>query len=75
MKDPCYVCGLCFWSECPNSADYQMDVDLKRGGLPLYSGKVDLCAGHCRLVHNNGGRMNLKWEAIEQALELQQARA
>jgi hypothetical protein len=52
-----------------------MDVDLKRGGLPLYSGKVDLCAGHCRLVHNNGGRMNLKWEAIEQALELQQARA
>jgi hypothetical protein len=48
-----------------------MDVDLRRNGLPLYSGKVDLCGGHARFAHNNGGRLDLNWEAISQALSLE----
>ena len=67
----CAVCGRCWWVDCSNEADYQMDVDLKRRGLPLYSGAVELCGGHTRLVHESGGRMDLKWEAIEQALALE----
>jgi hypothetical protein len=47
-----------------------MDVDLKRHGRPLYSGLVDLCGGHTRLAHKNGGRLDLNWIAIEQALAL-----
>lgn len=68
----CYTCGNRYWwSECPNPADYTMDVDLRRRGLPLYSGKVDLCGGHARFVHKNGGHMDLNWEAIAQALALE----
>jgi hypothetical protein len=71
----CYICGDCWWVHCPNDADYQMDVDLKRHGAPLYSGTVELCTGHTRQVHANNGRMDLKWEAIEQALSLQRVKA
>ena len=70
-KEKCWVCGSCWWVSCPNDADYTMDVDLRRNGLPLYSGKVDLCGGHARLVHKNGGHMDLNWEAIAQALALE----
>lgn len=70
----CYVCGDCWWVGCENDADYSMDVDLKRKGLPLYSGKVELCGGHTTQVHQNGGRMDLKWEAVEQALSLLKVR-
>lgn len=66
----CYICGDCYWVGCGNDADYQMDVDLKRNGLPLYSGKIELCDGHTKQVHANGGRLYLKWEAVEQALAL-----
>jgi len=62
------------WVHCRNDADYAMDVELKRGGLPLYSGPVDLCGGHARLAHKNGGHLDLKWEAVEQALALQKVR-
>lgn len=68
--DKCYVCGDCWWVACPNDADYTKDVDLKRKGLPVFSGKVDLCSGHNDLV-NRTGRMDLKWEAVQQALSLQ----
>jgi hypothetical protein len=67
VTDPdCHICGRCYWNGCDNDADYEVDVDLKRNGLPLYSGKVDLCAGHHRV--GASGSMNLKWVAIEQAL-------
>lgn len=71
----CHICGDCWWSGCPNDADYQMDVDLKRHGLPLYSGRIELCGGHAALAHENGGRLNLNWEAITQALALESARS
>lgn len=73
-KDGCHICGDCWWHECNNPADYSMDVDLKRGGLPLFSGKVELCGGHTRYVHENGGRMDLDPVAIEQASAIQKAR-
>lgn len=47
-----------------------MDVDLRRHGKPLYSGLVDLCWGHARFAHSNGGRLDLNWDAITQALAL-----
>jgi hypothetical protein len=71
----CYICGDCWWQGCPNDADYQMHVDLKRKGLPLFSGSVELCGGHKDQVHTNGGRMDLKWEAVEQALSMQRVKA
>ena len=71
MKDPdCFICGMCWWQDCPNDADYTMDVQLKRKGTQIYDGKVQLCGGHTRLVHSNGGRMDLKPQAIEQANSL-----
>lgn len=73
-KDECHVCGTCWWVDCPNDADYEMDVDLKRNGLPLYSGTVDLCGGHTRQAHSNGGQLSLNWLAVEQALALQKER-
>lgn len=69
--DGCAVCGRCWWFDCPNDADYSIDVDLKRNGLPLYSGSVDLCGGHTRFAQRNGGRLDLNWDAVEQALALQ----
>jgi len=71
----CMICGSCWWVDCKNSADYRMDVDLKRNGKQIYSGDVDLCAGHARLVHANGGRMDLNWKAIEQARAFIKAKA
>jgi hypothetical protein len=73
--EECAVCGECWWSGCKLSADYTLDVDLKRNGSPIFSGGVDLCAGHTRFAHSNGGRLNLKPVAIEQANALQKARA
>jgi hypothetical protein len=75
MSDDCHICGRCWWVHCTNDADYTMDVDLKRRGLPLYSGRVELCGGHARLTHSNGGRLDLNWLAVEQALALEKARA
>lgn len=72
--DGCHICGTCWWEGCDNDADFAMDVDLKRRGLPLYSGKIDLCAGHTRYVYENGGRLDLNWMAIEQALARQKER-
>lgn len=66
----CYVCGLCWWSGCENDADYRLDVDLKRNGLPLYTGEIELCAGHAQYAQRTLGRLDLKWEALEQAHEL-----
>lgn len=74
MSEKCHVCGDCWWVSCDNPADYTKDVDLKRHGLPVYSGGVDLCAGHNELVDRTG-RMNLKWEAVEQALAMKKVRA
>ena len=74
LGDKCYVCGDCWWQECQNDADYSHDVDLKRGGLPVFAGKVELCGGHSQLALRTG-RMDIKWEAIEQALSVQAARA
>lgn len=67
-RDGCQICGTCWWVDCDNDADYVMDVDLKRKGLTVYSGKIELCAGHTRFTHSNGGRLDLNWTAIEQAL-------
>jgi hypothetical protein len=67
-KDDCHICGKCYWHDCPNEADFTVDVDLKRHGLPLYSGGVDLCAGHYRFARR-GNHMDLNWMAVEQALE------
>ena len=64
----CHICGTCWWVDCPNDADYAIDVDLKRNGLPLYSGKVELCAGHSGQAQTNGGRLDLNWLAVEQAI-------
>lgn len=72
--DDCYICGDCWWIDCPNPADYSMDVDLKRHGRPLFSGKVDICHGHYVLVHANGGRLDLKPLALEQAKAVQRAK-
>lgn len=69
------MCGKCWWVNCPNDADYSDDVVLKRKNLPLYEGKVDLCAGHAMLWRQNGGHLDLNWLAIEQALALGKARA
>jgi len=72
VDEECWTCGnRCWWIDCSNNADYQMDVDLKRHGLPLYSGMVDLCGGHTRLAQSNGGRLDLNWNAISQALALE----
>jgi hypothetical protein len=66
--EDCHICGKCWWNGCENDADFALEVDLKRGGLPLYLGKVDLCGGHTQQASANGGRLNLNWRAIEQAL-------
>ena len=51
-----------------------MDVALKRKNLPLYEGRIELCACHTRLAHERGGRLNLNWLAIEQAIARDKAR-
>lgn len=73
--DGCHICGDCWWVNCPNPADYSDDVVIKRHGSTLYEGEIDLCAGHARYWRQNGGRLDLNWLAIEQALALQKARA
>lgn len=75
----CHVCGSCWWVSCSNDADYARDVDLrlKRSiglGDLVYSGKVELCAGHTRQSFAEN-RMDLNWDALEQAVALQEARA
>ncbi len=70
----CHICGDCWWQDCDLPADYEMDVDLKRKGSLIYSGNVELCAGHKDFVHLNGGRMNLKPLAIEQANALKKTK-
>lgn len=72
--EPCHICGDCWWFECPNPADYSVDVGLKRHGRPLFSGEIDLCAGHYRFAAENGGHLNLKPLAIEQALAAQRVK-
>ena len=64
----CHICGTCWWVGCENPADYTIDVALRRNGLPLYDGDVDLCAGHYRHAQATRGRLDLSWDAIEQAL-------
>lgn len=73
-SDPCFVCGLCYWAECPNSADFSHDVVLKRAGRTVFDGEVELCAGHTRFAQQSG-HVNVRWEALEQALALQKGRA
>lgn len=73
-SEKCHVCGDCWWVKCDLPADYRVDVALKRNGLPLYDGEVDLCSGHYRKMCDSGGRLDLSWEAIEQALAFQNAR-
>lgn len=68
----CHICGNCWWQDCDNPADYEVDVELKRHGLHLYSGKVDLCQGHAEFA-TRGQMMNLRWASIEQALARQHA--
>jgi hypothetical protein len=70
QAEPCHICGTCWWVDCDNDADYSIDVDVaKRHGDPVfYSGKVDLCGGHFRVARDKGGRLNLNWLAVEQAL-------
>lgn len=74
-KDGCHICGTCWWVDCENDADYAMDVDLKRKGIPLYSGRIELCGGHTRQAHANGGRLDLNWTAVEQAIARKKARS
>lgn len=73
--DPCHICGTCWWTDCDNDADETVHVELKqvRNGLPVFDGGVDLCAGHARWAESQNGRMNLKWEAIHQAIARQHA--
>ncbi len=77
----CFICGDCWWTGCPNSADFTEHVALKRprpdgpGWTVIFDGDVDLCAGHALHWRENGGRLNLKWEALEQATALQKAHA
>ena len=70
MSDECFICGTCWWTGCQNDADYTMDVELKRHGRLVYSGKVDLCAGHTRFAGGSGS-LNIGWAALEQALARQ----
>lgn len=65
--DDCHICGDCWWVKCGQPADFSIDVDLKRRGTLIYSGNVDLCAGHEAFVRMNGGRLDLEPLAIEQA--------
>lgn len=66
----CHVCGTCWWVGCEHAADYSHDVTLKRKGEKIYEGLIDLCAGHSIFAQENGGRLNLKQEAIDQANDL-----
>jgi hypothetical protein len=74
VNDDCHICGTCWWVDCENDADYSMDVDLKRHGLPLFSGRIELCGGHARFARTRGGRLELNWLAIEQAIARQKDR-
>ena len=67
--DECFVCGKCWWEQCDNDADYEVDVELQQvsNRMTAYNGKVDLCGGHYHLASQTG-RMNIKWEAIHQAI-------
>lgn len=71
----CHICGTCWWVNCENDADYALDVALKRQGKPLYSGKIELCTGHTHLAHERNGRLDLNWDAVEQAVALTKLRA
>jgi len=71
VKDDCFICGTCWWSKCLEPADFEMDVDVKRNHGIIYSGVVDLCHSHAKYAVSSGGHLNLKWEALEQALTKQ----
>lgn len=72
----CHICGDCWWVHCPNDADYTMDVELKRrDGKVWYDGKIELCGGHTRYVHEtNGNHLSLNPLAIEQANALKKTK-
>jgi len=74
---PCYACldGVCWWVSCDNDADFVLDVALKRHGKPLYSGKIELCHGHTRVAQERNGRLDLNWEAVEQAISMSKIRS
>jgi hypothetical protein len=69
------VCGRCWWQSCENDADYTVKTDgIRHKGRFVPVGDVDLCGGHWWQFASEK-RLNLKWEAIEQALALRAARS
>lgn len=72
-NDGCKICGDCWWVDCANAADYEVDIDLKRNGMHVYGGPVDLCAGHAKYAMSTGS-LSLDWTALEQALERRKQR-
>lgn len=72
-NDDCHICGTCWWVNCTNDADYELDVVLKRHGQVAYDGAVDLCAGHLDYASRTG-HVNVDWIALEQALARQASR-
>lgn len=73
-SERCFICGMCYWTDCKNDADYRHDVVLKRAGKTIFDGEVELCGGHTRFAQQSG-HVNVRWEALEQALALQASRA
>lgn len=74
LNDDCHICGTCWWNDCPNDGDVELeDVTISyRSPSALHAslvkvGTLDLCGGHYRQWKADG-RLNLKWVAIEQAL-------
>lgn len=69
----CHICGTCWWVHCENDADYVLrQVEVKRHMLPVYTGDVELCAGHSA-VATRERRLDLNWVALEQAIARQKA--
>jgi hypothetical protein len=71
-EDPhCYICGDCWWRDCPEDATHTIDAEIHKNGRKVFDGKVELCEAHAQLAHLNGGRLSLRPEALDQANELQ----
>ena len=72
MTGDCVDCqeedGTCQWAGCPNPADYVLrDVTVKRQGLTVNVGDIDLCGGH-KTHAERLGRLELDWERVLRAV-------
>jgi hypothetical protein len=60
--------GTCQWHGCQFDADYVLrDVTVKRGGVEINVGDVDVCGGHKRRAERLG-RLELDWERVLRAV-------